>query len=123
MKTFHSISVGKVTVAAIYIKPTGGVTAMSSSDRMTHYRTLAQQAVDDVAKGDLAAARTACNTLEQDWDNGENALRQSNAAVWNQIDVAMDDFLHSITQAGAKPDMEAVKKAEQNFLGKLNLVR
>ena len=122
MKTFRSMSVGKVTVAAIYIQPTGGITAMSSSDRMTHYRTLAQQAVDNVSKGDLAAARTACNTLEQDWDNGENALRQSNATVWNQVDGALDDFIHSITQAGAKPDLAAVKKTQQDFLAKLSLV-
>jgi YVTN family beta-propeller protein len=123
MKTFRSISAGKVTVAAIYIKPTGGITAMSSSDRMAHYRTLAQQAVDAVAKNDLAAARTASNTLEQDWDNGENALRQSNAPLWNQIDAAMDDFIHSITQSGSNPDVVSVKTAQQNFLAKLNLVR
>ena len=122
MKTFRSMPAGKITVGAIYIKPTGGITAMSSSDRMAHYRALAQQAVDAVAKGDLAAARTACNTLEQDWDNGENALRQSNSAVWNQVDVAMDDFIHSITQGGAKPDVAAVKTAQQTFLAKLNLV-
>lgn len=122
MKTFRSISAGKVTVAAIYIKPTGGITTMSSSDRMAHYRTLAQQAVDAVAKNDLATARTASNTLEQDWDNGENALRQSNAPLWNQIDVAMDDFIHSITQSGSNPDVVSVKTAQQNFLAKLNLV-
>ena len=120
MKTFRSISAGKNSVAAIYIKPIGGVSAMAASDRMNHYRTQAQQAVDAVAKGDLTAARTACNTLEQDWDNGETALRQSNPPVWNQVDQSMDDFIRSITQAGARPDVAAVKKAHQTFLAKLN---
>jgi hypothetical protein len=122
MKTFRSIFAGKNTVATVYIRPTGGITAMSAADRINHYRTLAQQAVDAIARNDLAGARTACNTLEQDWDNGENALRQSNLALWNQVDAAMDDFIHSITQAGAKPDIATVKNTQQNFLAKLNLV-
>ena len=95
---------------------------MSAADRMNRYRTLSQQAVDAVGKGDLAAARTASNQLEQDWDNGETALRQSNAAVWNQVDMAMDQFIHSITQAGAKPDLATVKKAQQDFLAQLKQV-
>lgn len=123
MKAFRAFAAGKIAVAAIYIKPTGGVVAMGQPARVNHYRDLAKQAMDALAKGDMAAATKACNTLEQDWDNGESALRQSNLDVWNQVDVALDDFIHSITRGGAKPNQEEVSKAYQNFLEKLKLVK
>ncbi len=122
MKTVRTMGVGKSTVAAIYIKPTGGITAMGAAERVARYRTLAQQAVDAVAKGDLAAARTACNTLEQEWDVAETALRARNATLWNDVDVAMDEFIHLITPGG-KPDLAAVKQAQQKFVAKLNQVQ
>lgn len=123
MKTVRSVYAGKSAYATVYVKPSGGIAGLASSDRMNRYRTLAQQAVDALAKGDMTAATTACRTLEQEWDVGESSLRASNSALWNQIDLAMDQFIHAITEARPKPDVMAVRQAQQNFLAKLNQVQ
>jgi hypothetical protein len=56
------------------------------------YRTLAQKAVDEVKKGDLAVAGKLAQTLEMDWDANESALHKSAPDVWSQVDDETDKY-------------------------------
>lgn len=122
MQTAHAFQAGKGPVALLYIKPAGGITALAPAARLDRYRSLAQQAMDAVAKNDLAAARKFCLTLELEWDNGEQALRRTSLDIWNQIDEALDEFIHPITTStGTAPPAAAQNTVYQNFLAKLKL--
>jgi len=122
MRTYRAFPGGKTPVAAIYIKPSGGITSMDAAAKLDRFRFLAQMTMDEVKKNDLAAANKFCQTLELEWDQGELALRQSSPEVWNQIDQAMDDFIHPIMNSGGvAPNAAALNAVYQNFLTKLKL--
>jgi YVTN family beta-propeller protein len=124
MKTVRATYAGKTPVAAVYIKPAGGgIAGMAQAARLERFRSLAQSAMDAVKKNDLAAANKFCQTLELEWDEGEGDLRQSSPDLWNQIDMAMDDFIHPIMRSGGTaPDAAVLNTVYQNFLAKLKLV-
>lgn len=121
MKTYRAFPGGKTPVSAIYVRPPGGgIAAMGAAAKLDRFRSLAQMAMDAVKKNDLAAASKFCQTLELEWDEGEQALRQSSPEVWNQIDQALDDFIHPIMRSGGvAPDAAALNTLYQNFLTKL----
>ncbi len=123
MKTFRAFPASKTPVAAIYIKPSGGgIAGMGASAKLDRFRSVAQMAMDAVKKNDLTAASKFCQTLELEWDEGEQALRQSSPEVWNQIDQAMDDFIHPIMNSGGvAPDTATLNAVYQKFLAKLKL--
>jgi YVTN family beta-propeller protein len=122
LKTVRSYPTGKVPMSIVYIKATGGTASLSAPARMDHYRSLARMATEAVATKDMAAATKLCRTLEQDWDEGERALRQSSPDVWGQVDQALDEFIGPITRSGGVPPSAATLNAVyQNFLAKLKL--
>lgn len=122
LQTVRVFPGGKNPTGVVYIKATGGTAGMSTAARLDNYRSLAQTAMDAVKQNDLAAASKTCQTLEREWDEGEQALRQSSPEVWNQIDQAMDEFIGPITRSGGvPPNAGALTTAYQNFLAKLKL--
>lgn len=122
MQVAHAFPGGKGNTGVVYIKPMGGISTMTSAGKLERFRSLAESAMSAVHKGDMTAAAKACQTLELEWDSGETDLRRSAPDVWNQIDEALDNFIHPITGAGGKtPDMAALNTTYQNFLAKLKL--
>ncbi|MGH9640843.1 MAG: beta-propeller fold lactonase family protein [Terriglobales bacterium] len=124
MQTVHAFPGGNGPVGVLYIKPAGGFSTMTPAAKLEHFRMLAKQAMDAVAKNDLPSATKLCQTLETEWDSGELDLRRSSPDVWNQVDEAMDNFIRPITTAGGvSPNPAALNTAYQNFLVKLKLVK
>jgi len=122
MKTFRAFPGGKMPYGVVFIKPSGGVTGMGLTARLDRYRSLAKMAADAANKKDLVAATKFSQTLEMEWDEGEQALRRSSPDIWNQIDEAMDDFIHAIARSGnAAPGDSALNIAYETFLKKLSL--
>lgn len=125
MKTYRAFPGGKTPTGAIFIKPSGGgIAAMGATEKLNRFRSLARMAMDSVTKNDMAAARNYCHTLESEWDQGASGLQRTSPQVWNQIDQAMDDFIHPIINSGTGVhDKAALNTAYQNFLDKLKLAQ
>ena len=122
--TIRTITTGKQPYSIAYIPASGGTVGMNAAARAAYYRTLAQKAVAGIKAGDFVGAANLCRTLEQRWDEGESALRQNAQETWNQVDMAMDDFIHPIIRAGGKqPDSTTLDASYQNFLAKLELLQ
>jgi YVTN family beta-propeller protein len=124
MEAVHAFPGGKGNTSVLYIKPTGGVSTMTSAGKLERFRSLAESAMSAVHRGDMTAAAQACHTLELEWDSSESDLRRASPDVWNQIDESMDGFIHPITGAGGKtPDMAALNTAYHTFLAKMKLAQ
>jgi hypothetical protein len=95
--------------------------------RMGCYRALAQLSYRAFKSGDLATAATLATILERTWDRGEgsghpDAFSKRNAATWEVIDNAMDDFIKPIVAFSKQaPDPVKVKAAYDYYLSKLAL--
>ena len=89
---------------------------------MGPYRDQARLVMEAVKKNDMVTANALCQKLERAWDQGERALHQSAPAVWQQIDEAMDVFIHIIMRSGGvAPNAVALDAAYRDYLNKLKL--
>jgi hypothetical protein len=102
-------------------------TAGVDNTKMGPYRALAQLAYSAFQKGDTAAAAELARILERVWDKGEDyggdtALKKTNAANFEQIDKAMDEFVAPLMEYKTKPpDPARTKAAYNSYLEKLKL--
>ena len=123
MKFTRAFPGSKTPTSLVLINPPGSVVGMSAAARLDHYRDLAQKAMDAAAKSDFAPARRLCMTLEQDWDEGESALRQKDPDTWNRVDQALDAFIQPILRSAAQPpNATTLAAAHQDFVASLKSV-
>jgi len=94
--------------------------------RMGAYRALAQLSFQALQKGDNVTAAELARILEATWDRGEwrnsspSSLCNTNRAVCQPIDHALDVFISPIMNYAEKaPDPNAVQAAYGDFLDKL----
>ncbi len=101
--------------------------AVVENNKMGPYLALAQLAYADFEKGENARAAQLAHILERVWDKsedygGDTALSKTNAALFKEIDAAMDDFINPLMDYAKKtPDKARVKAAYETYLKKLRL--
>jgi hypothetical protein len=109
-----------VTSAAPHTANASTTAAVSAqaTDTMTHYRTLAGDALKAFQAGDMATAKAKSRELEKAWDSEQKALRAKSPDIWKAIDDAMDAFIKPIMKE-ASPDAAKVQAAYDDFIAKL----
>ncbi|MBV9159041.1 MAG: hypothetical protein JO019_00380 [Candidatus Kaiserbacteria bacterium] len=81
---------------------------------LSQFKTLAQQILDAVNKGDWASANARVNDLEYAWDSSEGPLKARNAAAWTHVDSALDKVFREVR--AVHPNQQTAQAALQNLL-------
>ncbi len=90
--------------------------------KMAKYEAMAADAMAAVSQHNMERATNICSDLETAWDTAEDGLHKRDAETWNQIDRAMDAFIHPITRSGGQaPDAKALDAVYKSFVAKLKL--
>lgn len=84
---------------------TGTSTPASTSPLgdLSSFRTITQDTLDLVNKGDPSGAKTRVSDLEFEWDNAEAKLKPMDHAKWTEIDGAVDKVLREIRAVNPNP--------------------
>lgn len=80
---------------------------------LSSFRTITQDTLALVNKGDLSGAETRIGDLEYEWDNAEARLKPMNKAKWSEVDDAIDAALRQLravnpNTSGAKSSLETL---------------
>jgi len=110
------------SAAAAGAKPGVRPSLTLGNGKMAKYESFAADAMEAVSRNDLDHATSLCQQLEEAWDSGETGLQSRSPEIWQQIDRAMDGFIHPITRsAGQSPDTKTLDTAYKFFVSKLKL--
>lgn len=96
---------------------TTGAAAPSPLGDMSTFRTITQDMLDSVNKGDLASAKTRADDLEYEWDTAEAKLKPMNATKWHEVDDAIDKVLREVRSVN--PNAGNAKSALETLLSTL----
>jgi uncharacterized membrane-anchored protein len=88
--------------------------ATSPLGDVSTFRTITQDTLNLVNKGDLAGANTRVNDLEYEWDNAQSRLKSKNGAEWSKIDGKIDTVLRNLRST--HPDLAASKNSLEELL-------
>ena len=94
------------------------VIASSSLGDLSPYRTIAQDTLALVDKGDIAAARLRLKDLETAWDKAEPSLKPKDAKGWAALDSAIDAALTDLRTPSPKAGDCAVSL--EALIGQMN---
>ncbi|MES2225773.1 MAG: hypothetical protein V4480_03115 [Patescibacteria group bacterium] len=97
---------------------TTATVAPSPLGNLTTFRTITQDMLDSVNKGDLTGAKTRADDLEFEWDNAEARLKPMNTAKWHEVDDAIDKVLREVRSVN--PNVATSKSALEALLSTLN---
>jgi uncharacterized membrane-anchored protein len=92
-------------------------TASSLGD-LTVFRTITQDTLDKLNKGDQSGATTRISDLEYEWDNAQSRLKPRDTTEWNKVDGKIDTVLRDLR--AVTPNVTTEKSALQALLGVLN---
>ena len=70
--------------------------AKSALGDLTVFKTITQDTLNLVDKGDLGGAKTRVGDLEYEWDNAQSRLKPMNGAKWTEVDGAIDKVLREL---------------------------
>lgn len=85
---------------------------------LTVFRTITQDTLDKLNKGDQSGATTRISDLEYEWDKAQSRLKTKNTAEWNKVDGKIDTVLRELR--AVNPNVTTEKSALQALLGTLN---
>jgi uncharacterized membrane-anchored protein len=103
--------------------PTGGAQGalpaqpVSRLGDLSQFRSITQDTLDLLQKGDQSGATTRVTDLETAWDNGEARLKPRDPAGWSTIDGKIDKVLRELRSTSPNPASE--KDALTALLGAL----
>ena len=98
-----SLSAGGVAASAAP-SPRTFVVALSTLGDLSPYRTIAQDTLALVDKGDIAAARARIKALETTWDEAEPTLKPKDSQTWTALDSMIDAALTNLRTPSPKAD-------------------
>jgi uncharacterized membrane-anchored protein len=84
---------------------------------LTVFRTITQDTLSLVDKGDLGGAKTRVGDLEYEWDNAQSRLKPMNGAKWTEVDNAIDKVLREVRSVN--PNAQTSKSALESLLAVL----
>jgi uncharacterized membrane-anchored protein len=87
------------TIAPLTQSEKSGTTTprpLSPLGDLTQFRTITQDTLDRLEKGDQSGATTRIGDLEYEWDNAESRLRPKDRAAWTLIDGKIDTVLRQL---------------------------
>lgn len=85
---------------------------------LTVFRTITQDTLDKLNKGNQSGATTRISDLEYEWDKAQSRLKTKNTAEWNKVDGKIDTVLRELR--AVNPNVTTEKSALQALLGTLN---
>lgn len=85
---------------------------------LTLFKTITQDSLDLVNKGDLVGAQTRITDFEFEWDKADAKLKPMNRAKWTEIDDAADKVFRQLR--AVHPDAAGSKAALEALLAALN---
>ena len=106
--TNSTSSTSSTTIANAPISPLGDLST---------FKTITQDTLNLVNKGDLAGAKTRVADLEYEWDNAQARLKPMNLAKWTEVDGAIDKVLRELRSVN--PTAQSSKSALEVLLGVL----
>jgi hypothetical protein len=110
---------GRVSGMHFGSKPKPVVSGVNRS-HMGIYRALAELAVDNVKRNDLASAAKIARILEVTWDRAESDLQAKSKQTWDRVDGALDAFVLPIrSYQKTPPDPTKVDATYRAFLEQL----
>ena len=71
-------------------------TPKSALGDLSTFKTITQDTLNLVNKGDSVAAKTRVGDLEYEWDNAQARLKPMNLAKWTEVDGAIDKVLREL---------------------------
>lgn len=84
---------------------------------LTVFRTITQDTLNLVEKGDLGSAKTRVGDLEYEWDNAQSRLKPLNGAKWTEVDKAIDKVLREVRSVN--PNAQTSTSALKSLLAVL----
>ena len=88
---------------------------------VSSFRTITQDTLDRLDRGDQAGATTRVDDLETAWDNAEARLKPRNPAAWNAVDGKIDTVLRELR--ATSPDPTSEKAALTALLARTGMSR
>ncbi len=85
---------------------------------LTLFRTITQDTLDLLNKGDQSAATTRIGDLEHEWDVAQSRLKPRDNAAWTVIDGKIDTVLRELR--AVMPNVASEKSALEALLAALN---
>jgi uncharacterized membrane-anchored protein len=85
---------------------------------VSSFRTITQDTLDRLDRGDQAGATTRVDDLETAWDDAEARLKPRNPAEWNAVDGKIDTVLRELR--ATTPDPASEKAALDALLAQLS---
>jgi uncharacterized membrane-anchored protein len=85
---------------------------------LSTFKTITQDTLNLVNKGDMTGARTRVADLESEWDQSESQLKPKNKAKWTELDDAIDTVLNQLR--ARNPNQDSSKAALEDLLNQLN---
>jgi uncharacterized membrane-anchored protein len=122
-QTRHSTLVSDVSVTPPVTTTVIGTTASSSIPisplgDLAVFRTITQDTLVILNKGDQSGATTRIGDLEYEWDNAQSRLKSKDRAAWTTIDGKIDTVLRELRSTN--PDVTSEKSALEALLTTLN---
>ncbi len=122
-QTRHSTLVSDVSATPAVVIATKGSTTTSSISAsplgdLTVFRTITQDTLDILNKGDQSGATTRIGDLEYEWDKSQSRLKSKDKTAWTTIDGKIDMVLRELR--GVHPDVTTEKSALEALLKTLN---
>lgn len=102
-------STGSTTTANAPVSPLG---------EFSSFKTITQDCLNLVNKGDLAGAKNRVADLEYEWDNAQARLKPMNPTRWTETDAAIDKVLRELRSTN--PNTQSCKSALEALLVVLN---
>ena len=84
---------------------------------LSSFKTITQDTLNLVNKGDSGAAKTRVADLEYEWDNAQARLKPMNGAKWTEVDGAIDKVLRELRSVN--PNAQSSKSALEALLAVL----
>ena len=85
---------------------------------LTTFRTITQDTLNLLGRGDQSGATTRIGDLEYEWDNAQAQLKHTDRAQWTEIDGKIDTVLRELR--AVNPTIEKEKSVLTSLLRVLN---
>jgi uncharacterized membrane-anchored protein len=85
---------------------------------LTVFRTITQDTLNKLNKGDQSGATTRISDLEYEWDNAQSRMKPRDIAEWNRVDGKIDTVLRELR--AVNPNLASEKSVLQALLSVLN---